>query len=100
VHKRDLDIPIWSKVFRKRRLRELPPSTRTQLSLTSFTMGQTTSGYCPNFGIKSRWSLQSKVMGTSDHLRYSGGGGADRHDLPGYEFLLPLGFIRVGPQKM
>jgi hypothetical protein len=71
VRRTDLDNPIWSKVFRKRRLRELPPSTSTQLSLTSFTMGQTTRGYCPDFGIKSKSSLRSKVMGTTDHLRYS-----------------------------
>jgi hypothetical protein len=38
-------------------------------------------------------------MGTSDHLKYSGGGGTDRQDLPGYEFLLPLGLIRVGATK-
>jgi hypothetical protein len=29
-------------------------------------------GYHPNFGIMSGWSLRSKVMRTSDHLRYSG----------------------------
>jgi hypothetical protein len=28
-----------------------------------------------------------------------GGGGSNRHDLPGYEFLLPLGLIRVGATK-
>jgi hypothetical protein len=28
-------------------------------------------GYRPGFGTKSGWSLWSKVMGTSDHLRYS-----------------------------
>jgi hypothetical protein len=26
----------------------------------------------PRFGTKFRWSLRSKVMGTSDHVRYSG----------------------------
>jgi hypothetical protein len=35
-------------------------------------------GYPSGFGIKSGWSLRSKVMGTSNHFRYSGG-----------EFLLP-----------
>jgi hypothetical protein len=45
------------------------------------------------------WLPWSKVMGTSDHLRYSGGGGVDRHDLPGCEFLLPLGLIHVGATK-
>jgi hypothetical protein len=44
---------------------------RTQLSLTSLTMGLTMRGYCLGFGTKFGWSLQSKVMGTSDHLRYS-----------------------------
>jgi hypothetical protein len=44
----------------------------TQLSLTSLTMGLTIRGYRPGFGIKSRWSLRSKVMGTSDYFRYSG----------------------------
>jgi hypothetical protein len=36
---RDLDNPIWSKVFRNIMFKELPPSTRTQLSLTSLMMG-------------------------------------------------------------
>jgi hypothetical protein len=52
--------------------RELPTSKRTQLSLTCLTMGLTMRGYHPRFGMKSGWSLWSKVMGTSDHLRYSG----------------------------
>jgi hypothetical protein len=34
-------------------------------------MGQTMRGYRPDFGIKFGWSLLSKVMGTSDHIRYS-----------------------------
>jgi hypothetical protein len=29
-------------------------------------------GNCPGYGTKSGWSLRSKVMGTSDHFRYSG----------------------------
>jgi hypothetical protein len=94
VCRMDLDSPIWSKVFRKRMLRELLPSTSTQLSLTSFTMGHTTRGNCHVFVIKSRWSPRSKVMGTLDHLRYWGVGGRfDRHDLLSYEFLVPLGLI-------
>jgi hypothetical protein len=36
---------------------------------------QTMRGYHPGFGTKFRLSLRSKVMETSDHLRYSGGGG-------------------------
>jgi hypothetical protein len=44
----------------------------TRLFLTSLMMGLTMRGYHPSFGTKSRWSMQSKVMGTSDHLRYSG----------------------------
>jgi hypothetical protein len=71
-HNRDLDKPIWSKVFKNRMFRELPPSMRTRLSLTSLTMGLTMRGYCPSFGTKSWWSLRSKVMGTSDHLCYLG----------------------------
>jgi hypothetical protein len=35
-------------------------------------MGLTMRGYRPGFGTKFRWSLRSKVMETSDHLRYSG----------------------------
>jgi hypothetical protein len=38
-HRRDLDNPIWLKVLRNRMFKELPPSTRTQSSLTSLTMG-------------------------------------------------------------
>jgi hypothetical protein len=67
----DLDNPIWSKVFRNKMFWVLSPSTRTQLSLTSLTMGQTMRRYHPGFSTKSGWSLWSKVMGTSDHLRYS-----------------------------
>jgi hypothetical protein len=40
--------------------KELPP----------LTMGLIMKGYCLGFSINSRWSLWSKVMGTSDHLRY------------------------------
>jgi hypothetical protein len=71
-HNIDLDNRIRSKVFRNRMFRELAPSMRTQLSLTSLMMGQTMRGYNAVFGTKSRWSLRSKVMGTLDHLRYSG----------------------------
>jgi hypothetical protein len=35
-------------------------------------MGLTIRGYVPDFGMKSEWSLRSKVMWTSDHFRYSG----------------------------
>jgi hypothetical protein len=45
---------------------------RTWLSLTSLTMGLTVRGYHPGFGTKFEWSLWSKEMGTSYHLRYSG----------------------------
>jgi hypothetical protein len=88
VRRMDLDSPIWSKVFSKRMLRELPPSTSTQLSLTSFMMGHTTKVNCPGFVIKFGWSPRLKVMGT-----------LDRHDLPGCEFLVPLGLIRVRATK-
>jgi hypothetical protein len=71
-HSIALDNPIWSKVFKNRMFRELPPSMRTQLSFTSLTMGLTTGGYHPVFGTKSEWSLRSKVMGISYHLRYLG----------------------------
>jgi hypothetical protein len=54
VCNKDLDHPIWSKVFKKRMVRELPPSMRTRMSLTSLMMGQTLSGYHPDFGTKSR----------------------------------------------
>jgi hypothetical protein len=70
-HNKDLNNPIWSKVFKNRMFRELPPLTWTRLGLTCLTMGLTMRGYCPSFGTKSRWSLWSKAMGTSDHLRYS-----------------------------
>jgi hypothetical protein len=43
----------------------------TRLSLMSLTMELTIRGYQPSFGTKSGWSLRSKVMGTSDHFRYS-----------------------------
>jgi hypothetical protein len=33
-------------------------------------MGQTMIGYHPSLGTKLVWLLWSKVMGTSDHLRY------------------------------
>jgi hypothetical protein len=71
-HSRDLDNPIWLKVFRNRMFKELAPYRRTRLRLTSLTMGQTMRGYRPGFGTKSRWLLRSMVIGTSDHFRYSG----------------------------
>jgi hypothetical protein len=69
VHRRDLDNPVWSKAFRKRRLRELPPSTSTQLSLMSFT----------------------KVIGTSDHLRYLGVAGPTAMTSWAFSFCFLLG---------
>jgi hypothetical protein len=71
-HNIDLNNPIWSKVFRNRRFWGLALSMRHRLSLTSLMTGQTLRGYYPTFGTKSEWSLRSKVMGTSDHLTYSG----------------------------
>jgi hypothetical protein len=71
-HNVDLDNPIWLNVFKNRMFRELPPLIRTQLSLTSFMMGLQIRGYRHSFGTKSGWSLLSKLMGTSDHFRYSG----------------------------
>jgi hypothetical protein len=41
----DLESSIWSKVFKNRMFRELPPSTRFRFSLTSLMMGVTISGY-------------------------------------------------------
>jgi hypothetical protein len=70
-HNKDLDNPIWLRVCMNRMFRELAPSMRTWLSLAFLMMGQTMRGYHPGFGTKSGWSLRSKVMGTSDHLRYS-----------------------------
>jgi hypothetical protein len=35
-------------------------------------MGLTIRGYQLGFGMKSGWSLQSKIVGTTDHFRYSG----------------------------
>jgi hypothetical protein len=71
-HSAHLDNPIWLKVFKNRMFRELPPSIRTRLSLMSLMMELTIRGYGPDFVIKSGWSLQSKVMETSSHFRYSG----------------------------
>jgi hypothetical protein len=93
---RDLDNPIKSNVFRNRMFRELPPLTRTRLSLTSFMMGLTIRGYRPSFDTKSGWSLQLKVMGNLWPFKVLGGGGWDRYDLPGYEFLLPHWLIWLG----
>jgi hypothetical protein len=85
---RDLDNPIWLKVIWNRIFKELPPSTRIRLSLTSLMMGQTMRGYRPNFGTKFGWSLWSKMMGTSGHLRYSGVMGETAMTSQA-EFLLP-----------
>jgi hypothetical protein len=71
-HNRDLDRPIRSKVFKNKIFRELSPLMMTQLSLTSLTMGLTMRGYHTGFATKSGCSLRSKVIGTLDHLRYSG----------------------------
>jgi hypothetical protein len=47
-----LDNPIWSKVFKNKMYRELPPMPRTRWSFTSFMMGLTMRGYHPGFGTK------------------------------------------------
>jgi hypothetical protein len=51
---------------------ELPPSMRTQLSLTFFKIELTMRGYQPDLGMKFRWSIGSKVIRTSYHFKYSG----------------------------
>jgi hypothetical protein len=51
--------------------RELSPSRRTQLSFTFLMMGLMIRGYRPGFGTKTGWSLRSKLMGNSNHYRYS-----------------------------
>jgi hypothetical protein len=63
---------MWLKLFKNWMFRELPPSMRTRLSFTSMMTELTIRGYRPSFGTKSGWPMRSKVMGTSDHLRYSG----------------------------
>jgi hypothetical protein len=70
--------------------RELPPSTKTQLSLTSLTVGQTMRGYHPGFGTKSGWSLRSKVIKTSDLFRYSGVAGEIDMTMRAMNFLFLL----------
>jgi hypothetical protein len=52
-HSTDLESPIWSKVFKNRMFKELPPLMRTRLSLTSLMIGLTIKGYRPSFGMKS-----------------------------------------------
>jgi hypothetical protein len=71
-HNIGLDNPIWSNIFKNVMFKELPPSTRTRLSLTSLMMGLMMRGYRLGFGTKSEWSLRLKVIGTSNHFRYSG----------------------------
>jgi hypothetical protein len=82
------------------RLRELPPYTSTQLSLTSFMMGQTTRGYHPSFGIKSGWSPRSKIMGTSDHLRYSRVAGLTAMTSRAVSFCFLVGSYESGPRNV
>jgi hypothetical protein len=96
-HNRDLDNPIWSKVFKNRMFRQLPPLTRTRLSLTFLTMGLTMRGYHPGFGTKSGWSLRSKVMGTSDHLKYSGLAGETTMTSRAVSFYFLLDSYELGP---
>jgi hypothetical protein len=96
--KRDLNNPIWSKVFRKRRLRELPPSTRT-VELDIFYDGADYQRIPPRLWNKVR--VVAVVEGNGD-LRPSKvlrGGGTDHQDLPGCEVLFPPGLIRDGATK-
>jgi hypothetical protein len=56
-HSTDLESPIWLKVFKNNMFRELPPLMRTQLNLTSLTMGLIIRGYRPYFRMKFEWLL-------------------------------------------
>jgi hypothetical protein len=41
------------------------------MSRVVLTSGSTMRGNLPDFGILSGWSIQSNVIGDSDHRRYS-----------------------------
>jgi hypothetical protein len=75
--------------------RELPPSTRTRLTLTSLMIGQSMKGYHPDVWTMSGWSLQSKVMGTLHHLRYSGVVGETAMTSRAVSFCFYLDSIRI-----
>jgi hypothetical protein len=51
----------------------------------------------PSFGIKSGWSPQLKVMGTLDHLRYSGVAGPTAKTSRAVSFFFLLGSYESGP---
>jgi hypothetical protein len=87
---RDLNNPIWLKVFRKRRLRELPPSTRI-VELDIFYDGADYQRIPPWLWNKVRVVAAVEGNGDLGPSKVHRGGGFDRHDLPGYVFLLPLG---------
>jgi hypothetical protein len=70
---------------------------RTQLRLMSLTMGLTMRGYRPGFGTMSGWSLRSKVMGTLDHLRYSGVAGETAMTSRAVSFYFLLDSYESGP---
>jgi hypothetical protein len=70
---------------------------RTRLSLTYLTMGLTMRGYSPGFGTKFGWSLRSKVMGTSDHLRYPGASGDTAMTTQAVSFYFLLYSYESGP---
>jgi hypothetical protein len=78
--RRDLDNPIWLNVFRNRKFRELPPSMRTRLSMTSLMMGLTGQGI-PAGWLEVRGRIGELVCGDGlarGHQSWPSGGDRSR----------------------
>jgi hypothetical protein len=93
VRRRDIDKPIWSKVFRKRRLRGPTSIHEHSVELKIIYDEADYQGILPRLWYKVRVVTAVEGNGDLGPSKVLRGGGIDRHDLSGCEFLLPLGLI-------
>jgi hypothetical protein len=96
--RRDLDNPIWSKVFKKE-VEGAASIHQYYVELDVFYDGADYQRIPPRLWYKVRMVTAVEGNGDLGPSKVLGGGGTDHQDLLGYEFLLSLGLIRVGTTK-
>jgi hypothetical protein len=99
VCRRDLDNPIWLKVFRKKKVEGAASIHEHSIELNVLYDRVDYQGIPPQFWYKVRVVAAVKGNGDLEPSKVLGGGGFDYHDLLSCELLLPLGLIWVGATK-
>jgi hypothetical protein len=93
---KDLDNPIWSKVFKKQNAQGTASIDEDSVELDILDDGADFERIPPWLQYKVWVVTVVKGDGDLGPLKVLRGGGLDHHDLPGCEFLLPPWLIRIG----